>query len=86
MPAISKDKNGKVVLKIKVHPKASRAKIVANDEFFDIYVTEVPEKGKANASVVKLLSKEFKVAKTKFTIVAGETSKIKTVVVDVEEL
>jgi uncharacterized protein (TIGR00251 family) len=86
MPAISKDKNGKVVLKIKVHHKASRAKIVANDEFFDIYVTEVPEKGKANASVVKLLSKEFKVAKTKFTIVAGETSKIKTVVVDVEEL
>lgn len=67
-------------LTIKVHPKASRAKIVrSGDLITDIYVTVVPENGKANDEVIKLLSKNLKIAKSKITIVSGHTSKIKII-------
>ncbi|WP_135080344.1 DUF167 family protein [Terasakiella sp. SH-1] len=45
---------------------------------FKVSVTAVPEKGKANAALIKLLSKEWKLAKSDIEIRAGETSRNKT--------
>ena len=41
---------------VRVTPKASRNRIAVEDGTIRVYVTVVPEGGKANAAVVKLLS------------------------------
>ncbi len=43
-----------------------------------VKVTAPPDKGKANAAIVKLLAKHFGVSKSSVTITAGETSRLKT--------
>jgi uncharacterized protein (TIGR00251 family) len=43
-----------------------------------VAVTAVPEAGKANRALVKLLAKEWQVAKSDLTIVSGATDRRKT--------
>lgn len=62
---------------LRVTPKASRNALVLNEEGLRAYVTVVPEDGKANAAVVKLLAKALGVAKTRLTLIRGETSRDK---------
>jgi len=63
---------------VRVTPKAARNRI-AEDEHggLRIWVTTVPENGKANASVVKLLAKALGVPKTRLELVHGATSRDK---------
>jgi uncharacterized protein (TIGR00251 family) len=42
-------------------------------------VRAVPEKGKANAALVKLLAKHLKLGKTRLDVTKGKTSRVKTV-------
>ena len=44
-----------------------------------VRVTAIPEKGKANKALIALLSKTLRVPKGSISIVAGETSRVKTV-------
>ena len=46
-----------------------------------ISVTAVAEKGKANAAVIKLLSKELRISKQRFELKSGATSKLKKLIV-----
>lgn len=46
-----------------------------------VKVTAPPDKGKANAAVIKLLSKQLKLPKSVFAITAGETARLKTLAV-----
>ncbi|SOB92303.1 hypothetical protein SAMN05877809_101527 [Rhodobacter sp. JA431] len=62
---------------LRVTPKASRNQIVAGEDGLRAYVTVVPENGKANAAVVKLLAKSLGVAKTRLTLIRGETARDK---------
>jgi len=62
---------------VRVTPKASRDRIVAEDGILRIYVTTVPEDGKANAAVQKLLAKAMGVAKSRLTLIRGQTSRDK---------
>lgn len=62
---------------LRVTPKASRNAIVAGEEGLRAYVTVVPEDGKANAAVLKLLAKALGVAKTRLTLVRGQTARDK---------
>jgi len=62
---------------LRVTPKASRNAIVVAQEGLRAYVTVAPEDGKANAAVVKLLAKALGVAKTRLTLVRGQTSRDK---------
>lgn len=81
MSAISTNKDGKTLLNVKVHPKSSKKCVKITDEFVEIYVTDPPEKGKANAEVIKLLSKEFNVSKSSIEIIKGETARLKKVLI-----
>ena len=64
---------------MKVQPKASANKILGeHDGALKISVTASLEKGKANAAVLALLSKELGVPKSSIEIVRGETSRLKT--------
>ena len=58
---------------VRVTPKASRDRILVEDDAIRVYVTTVPEDGKANKAVVKLLSKALGVPKTRIDLIRGAT-------------
>jgi uncharacterized protein YggU (UPF0235/DUF167 family) len=62
---------------VRVTPKASRNALDATQTPMRVYVTVVPEAGKANAAVLKLLAKALGVPKSALTLVRGETSRDK---------
>lgn len=78
---------------VKVTPKASRNRITIDDTKDDmgndasharvphirVYVTTVPENGKANQAVIKFLAKEVGVARSAVTITHGHKNNIKTI-------
>jgi uncharacterized protein len=71
-----------VFLFVKVIPKASSNTIVGCEaERLKVKVTAVPEKGKANQAVIKLLAKELGISKSAMTIVSGEVAKLKTILI-----
>ncbi len=67
---------------VRVTPKASRNRVVAEEGGLRVYVTVVPEGGKANAAVQKLLAKALGVAKTRIVLVRGATGREKVFRVD----
>jgi uncharacterized protein YggU (UPF0235/DUF167 family) len=63
---------------VRVTPKASRNRIVVDDDgLIRVYVTTVPEDGKATAAVMKLLAKAIGVAKSDLVLVRGATDRVK---------
>ena len=62
---------------LRVTPRASRARIVAEVEGLRAYVTAPPDAGKANAAVQVLLAKALGVPKTRLRLVRGHTSRNK---------
>ncbi len=67
-------------LSLRVTPKASRNAVAAPEADGDplrVYVTTVPEGGKANAAVLKLLSKALGLPKSRLEIVQGATGRDK---------
>ena len=79
-----------LLLSLKVVPNAGSTQIkdVVKDaegkEFLRVLVSCVPEKGKANKEVIKLLSKELKLPKSAFSIAVGETSHYKKILIDTQ--
>lgn len=68
-----------MIVSLRVQPKASANKILGEHAgALKVSVTAAPEKGKANAAVVTLLSKELGIPKSSIEIVRGETTRIKT--------
>ena len=68
---------------VRVTPKASRNRITRDDGGdIRVYVTTVPEAGKATADVVKLLAKAIGIPKTRLVLVRGATDRMKTFRVD----
>ena len=65
------------LLELRVTPKASRNAVTLEDGALRVYVTTVPEGGKANAAVQKLLSKALGVPKSRLTLLRGATSRDK---------
>ncbi|MEK9725657.1 MAG: DUF167 family protein [Rhodospirillaceae bacterium] len=74
-----------VRLAVRVTPKSSRNAIAGLAEEADgsrilgIQVTAVPEGGKANAAVLKLLAKTWKLPRGAFRIASGDTSRRKVI-------
>lgn len=62
---------------LRVTPKAARNAVVLQNDAIRIYVTTVPEDGKANAAVQALLAKSLGIAKTRLVLVRGATSRDK---------
>ena len=62
---------------VRVTPKASRNRITVEDGTIRVYVTVVPEGGKANAAVVKLLAKALGVPKSRLELLRGAAARDK---------
>jgi uncharacterized protein (TIGR00251 family) len=67
-----------MLIKVKAKSKAKEEYVKKlGEDFYEVAVKEVPEKGRANAKIVELLSIYFRVKKDRIKLVAGETSKSK---------
>ena len=67
-------------LALKVSPGAKRNALGSwYGEALKVYVTAAPEKGKANEAVVELLAQALGVARTRISVVSGQTSSQKLV-------
>ncbi len=64
-------------ISVRVTPKASRNAVELGETGLRVYVTTVPEGGKANAEVAKLLARALGVPKSDLTLIRGETSRDK---------
>lgn len=62
---------------VRVTPKASRNAVMVEDGAIRVYVTTVPEDGKATQAVIKLLAKSLGVAKSRLTLIRGGASRDK---------
>ena len=65
------------MIELRVTPKAARNAVIVDGDRLKVSVTTVPEGGKANAAVVKLLSKALGVPKSRLKLVRGATSRDK---------
>jgi len=76
-----------LVVDLRLQPGASRARVdglaVLDDgaTVLKVRVTEPPEDGKANAALIKLLAKAWKLPKSSLSLVAGHTDRRKTLAV-----
>ncbi len=84
---LSPDRHG-TRLAVRLTPKASADRIVGvaaeadGGAVLKVTVTAVPEDGKANAALIALLSKRWKIAKSRMDIIAGATDRRKTLLID----
>lgn len=70
-----------VILHVRISPNASRNSILKEDDCLKVKITAQPIDGKANKALVEFLSKQFKIPKSYFEIVRGETAKDKTILI-----
>ncbi len=79
--------SGGLRVALRVQPGASRTKIDGPETLDDgacvlkVHVSAPPEGGKANAAVIKLLAKAWKLPKRDLTVVSGQTGRRKTLLV-----
>ena len=82
---IIQDTKEGTVLRVRLTPNSSSCLIngVFNSSdgivFLKVNVVSVPEKGKANAELIKLLSKKLKISKSNVNIIFGELDRYKRV-------
>ena len=62
---------------VRVTPRASRARVTVEEGLIRVYVTVVPEDGKANRAVQEALAKALGLAKSRLTLIRGQTSRDK---------
>ncbi|HLO79002.1 MAG TPA: DUF167 family protein [Magnetospirillum sp.] len=78
---------GGVRVQIRLTPKAARDRVdglapeADGGTVLKVSVTTVPEDGKANAALIKLLSKEWRVPKSTIDIVQGATDRRKVLLI-----
>ena len=68
-------------LSIRVTPKAARNAVLVRDGIIRVNVTTVPEAGKANTAVIKLLAKALGIPKSHLTVVRGHTNRDKVIAI-----
>jgi uncharacterized protein (TIGR00251 family) len=68
----------KIFVKAKPNSKFEKIEKISETEF-RISVCEPPEKGKANEAIIRVLSKYFRVAKSRIKIKTGQGSRNKIV-------
>ena len=68
-----------VTVDLRVQPRARRAALEAADGALKAQVTAPPEDGKANAAVIALLAEQWRLPKSSFDVIKGQSAHAKTV-------
>lgn len=78
---VQQTQNG-LQLKIYLQPKASKDQIVGlHGDELKVTITAPPIDGKANAHLIKFLSKQFKTAKSQIILQKGELNRHKQILI-----
>ena len=67
-----------ILVKVKTKSSQQRVKRLANN-YYAIWVTELPIKGRANEAVKELLASYFQTSKSNIRILSGKTSQFKRI-------
>jgi len=68
---------------ITVKPKSHKEHIEKiDDQHYVISTQKIPEKGKANEDIVRILAKHFNISKSKVILISGFTSRNKSAIID----
>lgn len=71
-------RDGNLLLRVKVQPKASRSEFCELlDDRLKIRISAAPTDGKANQQLIQFLAKQFKVSKSQVSLLSGESSRDK---------
>jgi uncharacterized protein (TIGR00251 family) len=82
-PTWQRWQGGTLLLDVRVQPRASRDEIMeSTGDRLKIRLTAPPVDGEANAHLIRLLARLFKVPKSQVTIVAGQTAREKRVAIE----
>lgn len=73
-----KSRKDGVILNLRIAPNSSKNEIIFTQGVLKVKITAQPIDGKANKALLEYLSKVFKIPKSSFEIIKGETSKDKT--------
>jgi uncharacterized protein (TIGR00251 family) len=68
-----------VTVDLRVQPRARRAALESADGALKAQVTAPPEDGKANQAVIALLAAEWRLPRSSFDVIKGQTARAKTV-------
>jgi uncharacterized protein (TIGR00251 family) len=73
------EKDGQILLQVRVVPRASKDTIaeLMGQEALKIRIQAPPVEGKANAYLIKFLSKHWKIPRSTIEILSGETGRNK---------
>jgi uncharacterized protein len=70
------------IIPVKVIPRAAKNAIVGwENEELKVRINAVPEKGEANEVLIDFLAKTWKLPKSTFSIISGETSRHKKILI-----
>ncbi len=82
---LQRQKNGSIRINLRLTPKAKRNNIAGTavdgdgSLYMKVSVTAVPEGGKANGALIKLLAKEWKLPKSSLSIIQGTKDRRKMI-------
>ncbi len=82
---MTSDSNKQIIFTLRILPNSSKNEIIKSEDVIKVKITSPPVDGKANKALIEYLSKSFKIPKTSFKIIKGETSKDKTLMVSVAD-
>ena len=70
-------------IKVKINPNSKKNQIISyEDDLLKIKIHAAPEKHKANIELINFLSKILKIAKSQIQISKGQTSRLKTLIIN----
>jgi uncharacterized protein (TIGR00251 family) len=72
-----------MIFKVRVHPRASRNKVVKEFDSYNVYLNKPAQEGLANRELLELLSAHLKVKKYQIKIIQGVKSRNKLIEVNV---
>jgi uncharacterized protein YggU (UPF0235/DUF167 family) len=76
----------KIILTCKIYTRKIEEKIYRDAAgTLHIHIKEIPEKGKANKSIIKILSKLLKIPQQQITIIGGITTTLKKILIKKEK-
>ncbi|GHA23908.1 UPF0235 protein [Devosia pacifica] len=89
MPGFCKIEKGKLLLRARVTPNAARDAVEGSETRDDgqqvlrVRVRAVPDKGRANTAVTRLLARTTGIAPSAIRLTSGATARIKTFCLDI---
>lgn len=76
------EKDGAITFDVRVVPRASKSEIVGeHDGALKVRIASPPVDGAANSELIRLFAKKFGVSKSDISILSGESSKNKRIMI-----